>query len=141
MRLIRYGLDIPAVDYIEAVRERPRLQGAAEIAMEGIDALILPATAIVAPPVDAGPEVREPLSRFTRPFNTTYQPVAVIPAPVQGLPAVGQQVGRQVVEEQVDGEAALGDRDATPVADFRFEVPTGALSAGSTCSSTWAVRS
>ena len=94
LRLIRYGLDIPAVDYIEAVRERPRLQGAAEIAMEGIDALILPATAIVAPPVDAGPEVREPLSRFTRPFNTTYQPVAVIPAPVQGLPVGIQVVGR-----------------------------------------------
>ena len=94
LRLIRYGLDIPAVDYIEAVRERPRLQEAAEIAMEGIDALILPATAIVAPPVDAGPEVREPLSRFTRPFNTTYQPVAVIPAPVQGLPVGIQVVGR-----------------------------------------------
>jgi len=94
LRLIRYGLDIPAVDYIEAVRERPRLQEAAEIAMEGIDALILPATAIVAPPVDAGPEVREPLSRFTRPINTSYQPVAVIPAPVQGLPVGIQVVGR-----------------------------------------------
>jgi len=98
LRLIRYGLEIPAVDYIEALRERPRLQDAAELAMEGIDALILPATAIVAPPVDAGPEVREQLSRFTRPFNTTYQPVAVIPAPVQGLPVGIQVVGRTNLE-------------------------------------------
>jgi len=59
--------------------------------MKGIDALVLPATAIVAPPLDAGNQVREPLARFTRPFNTTGQPVAVVPAPVSGLP-VGIQV-------------------------------------------------
>ena len=90
---IRRGLSILAVDFEEALRERPRLQEAAARAMEGIDALLLPATAIVAPPVDAGNEVREPLSRFTRPFNTTGQPVAVLPAPVRGLPVGIQVVG------------------------------------------------
>ena len=90
---IRRGLGILAVDFEEALRERPRLQEAAARAMEGIDALLLPATAIVAPPVDAGNEVREPLSRFTRPFNTTGQPVAVLPAPVRGLPVGIQVVG------------------------------------------------
>jgi aspartyl-tRNA(Asn)/glutamyl-tRNA(Gln) amidotransferase subunit A len=94
---IRHGLVIPAVDYVNAVRERPRLQAMAEKAMEGIDALILPATAIVAPRTDAGNEVREPLARFTRPFNTTYQPVAVVPAPVEGLPVGIQVVGRDNV--------------------------------------------
>ncbi len=94
LRLIRRGLEIPAGAYQEALHERVELEGAAQRAMEGIDALILPATAIVAPPVDAGPEVREPLSRFTRPFNTTHQPVAVLPAPVpRGLPAGIQVVG------------------------------------------------
>jgi Asp-tRNA(Asn)/Glu-tRNA(Gln) amidotransferase A subunit family amidase len=62
--------------------------------MDGIDALVLPATAIVAPAVEAGLEVREPLARFTRPFNTTHQPVAAIPAPVDGLPVGIQVVGR-----------------------------------------------
>jgi aspartyl-tRNA(Asn)/glutamyl-tRNA(Gln) amidotransferase subunit A len=62
--------------------------------MQGIDALLLPATAIVAPPVDAGNEVREPLARFTRPFNTTGQPVVALPAPVHGLPVGMQVVGR-----------------------------------------------
>jgi aspartyl-tRNA(Asn)/glutamyl-tRNA(Gln) amidotransferase subunit A len=91
---IRRGLDIPAVDFEEALLERPRLQQAAIRAMQGVDALLLPATAIVAPPVDAGNEVREPLARFTRPFNTTGQPVVALPAPVHGLPVGMQVVGR-----------------------------------------------
>ena len=42
----------------------------------------------------AGNEVREPLTRFTRPFNTTGQPVVTLPAPVNGLPVGIQVVGR-----------------------------------------------
>jgi aspartyl-tRNA(Asn)/glutamyl-tRNA(Gln) amidotransferase subunit A len=95
---IRRGLGILAVDFEEALRERPHLQQAATHATEGIDALLLPATAIVAPPVDAGNEVREPLSRFTRPFNTTGQPVVTLPAPVRGLPVGMQVVGRTNAE-------------------------------------------
>jgi aspartyl-tRNA(Asn)/glutamyl-tRNA(Gln) amidotransferase subunit A len=91
---IQRGLGVLAVDFEEALRERPRLQEAATRAMEGVDALLLPATAIVAPSVDAGNEVREPLSRFTRPFNTTGQPVVSLPAPVRGLPVGIQVVGR-----------------------------------------------
>jgi aspartyl-tRNA(Asn)/glutamyl-tRNA(Gln) amidotransferase subunit A len=94
LRLIRLGFDISEADYRRALDERMRLAEAAARAMDGIDALILPATAIVAPRTDAGPEVREPLSRFTRPFNTTYQPVAVLPAPVEGLPVGIQVAGR-----------------------------------------------
>jgi aspartyl-tRNA(Asn)/glutamyl-tRNA(Gln) amidotransferase subunit A len=95
---IRRGLGILAVDFEEAMRERPRLIEASRRAMEGIDALVLPATAIVAPPVDAGDEVREPLSRFTRPFNTTGQPVVALPAPAPGLPVGIQVVGRTNAE-------------------------------------------
>jgi Asp-tRNA(Asn)/Glu-tRNA(Gln) amidotransferase A subunit family amidase len=91
LRLIRLGFDVSETDYREALRRRQELADAAMAAMAGVDALILPATAIVAPRTDAGHEVREPLSRFTRPFNTTQQPVAVVPAPVNGLP-VGIQV-------------------------------------------------
>jgi Asp-tRNA(Asn)/Glu-tRNA(Gln) amidotransferase A subunit family amidase len=95
---IRRGLGILAVDFEEALRERPRLIEAAALAMEGVDALLVPATAIVAPLVDAGNEVREPLSRFTRPFNTTGQPVVSLPAPVRGLPVGMQVVGRTNAE-------------------------------------------
>jgi aspartyl-tRNA(Asn)/glutamyl-tRNA(Gln) amidotransferase subunit A len=91
---IQRGLAVLAVDFEEALRERPALQAQAAHAMEGMDALLLPATAIVAPPVDAGDDAREPLARFTRPFNTTGQPVVVLPAPVRGLPVGMQVVGR-----------------------------------------------
>ena len=94
LRLIRLGFDVSEVDYRRALAARAELAAAAQSKMDAIDALILPATAIVAPSVDAGPEVREPLSRFTRPFNTTHQPVVVVPAPVDGLPVGIQVVGR-----------------------------------------------
>jgi aspartyl-tRNA(Asn)/glutamyl-tRNA(Gln) amidotransferase subunit A len=90
---IRRGLAILAVDFDEAQVAMSELRLEALRAMEGIDALILPTTAIVAPLVEAGMEVREPLSRFTRPFNTTGQPVVTLPAPVQGLPVGIQVVG------------------------------------------------
>jgi aspartyl-tRNA(Asn)/glutamyl-tRNA(Gln) amidotransferase subunit A len=91
---IRRGLAILAVDFDEALAVWPRLREDAVKAMEGIDGLLLPACAIVAPPVEAGNEVREPLTRFTRPFNTTGQPVVTLPAPARGLPVGIQVVGR-----------------------------------------------
>ena len=91
---LRRGLEILAVDYEEARSARPEMQAAAAKAMADIDALILPATAIVAPLESAGNESREPLARFTRPFNFTGQPVVALPAPSTGLPVGIQVVGR-----------------------------------------------
>lgn len=91
LRLIRLGFDVSESDYRQAITTRQTLADRAMRLMEGVDAIVLPATAIVAPHIDAGHEVREPLSRFTRPFNTTHQPVAVLQAPSDGLP-VGIQV-------------------------------------------------
>jgi aspartyl-tRNA(Asn)/glutamyl-tRNA(Gln) amidotransferase subunit A len=95
---IRRGLEVLAVDFETALRALPRLREEANTALRDIDALVLPATAIVAPLVSAGNEVREPLSRFTRPFNTTGQPVVTLPAPVAGLPVGIQVVGRTNAE-------------------------------------------
>jgi aspartyl-tRNA(Asn)/glutamyl-tRNA(Gln) amidotransferase subunit A len=94
---LQRGLGILAVDFADAQVEIARLRKEAIAAMDGINALLLPATAIVAPPVDAGNEVREPLARFTRPFNATGQPVVALPAPVSGLPVGIQVVGRDNV--------------------------------------------
>ncbi|HEX4628375.1 MAG TPA: amidase family protein, partial [Gemmatimonadales bacterium] len=94
LELIRRGFDVSAEQYQAALDSARELRAAAREAMEDIDALVLPATAIVAPSVNAGIEVREPLARFTRPFNTTHQPVVAIPAPVSGLPVGIQVVGR-----------------------------------------------
>jgi Asp-tRNA(Asn)/Glu-tRNA(Gln) amidotransferase A subunit family amidase len=95
---IRRGLEVLAVDFEAALLALPRLRKEARDAMENIDALLLPATAIVAPPISAGNEVREPLARFTRPFNTTGQPVVALPAPASGLPVGIQVVGRTNAE-------------------------------------------
>ena len=106
LRLIRRGFEVSPASYEEALRERTRLQAEADRAMEHVDALILPATAIVAPPIASANEVREPLSRFTRPFNTTLQPVAVVPVPVGGLP-VGIQVAGRTNSETLRAAAWL----------------------------------
>jgi Asp-tRNA(Asn)/Glu-tRNA(Gln) amidotransferase A subunit family amidase len=91
---IRRGLEVLAVDFAEAMAVWPKLREEATRAMEGIDALVLPASAIVAPPITAGREVREPITRYTRPFNATGQPVVTLPAPVRGLPVGIQVIGR-----------------------------------------------
>ena len=91
---LRRGLEILGVDYAEALAAIRKLRAKAVSAMEGIDALVLPASAIVAPLISAGTEVREPITRYTRPFNATGQPVVTLPAPVRGLPVGIQVVGR-----------------------------------------------
>ena len=94
LELVRRGFEIRDSDYREALETAEELRAAAREAMSEIDALILPATAIVAPLATAGADVREPLARFTRPFNTTGQPVVALPAPTEGLPVGIQVVGR-----------------------------------------------
>jgi aspartyl-tRNA(Asn)/glutamyl-tRNA(Gln) amidotransferase subunit A len=91
---LQRGLSVPGVDYAESMRDQAQLKEQAVRMMEGVDALVLPATAIVAPPIETINEGREPLTRFTRPFNTTGQPVVVLPAPVRGLPVGIQVVGK-----------------------------------------------
>ena len=93
LRLIKRGFDITRDEYQTALGSMPGLRAEVDHAMRDVDALVLPATAIVAPTIDSAYEVREPLSRFTRPFNTTSQPVVTIPAPVRGLPVGIQVVG------------------------------------------------
>lgn len=61
-------------------------------AMKGLDALLLPACACIAPKL-TDPDRREPLTRFLRAFSLTGQPVITLPAPVSGLPVGIQVVG------------------------------------------------
>jgi Asp-tRNA(Asn)/Glu-tRNA(Gln) amidotransferase A subunit family amidase len=98
LALLRRGSMVPAGEYQSALAERPKLQAAARAAMHGIDALVLPASAIVAPRVEDADHPREAITRFTRPFNTTHQPVAVLPAPTNALPVGIQVVGRTNAE-------------------------------------------
>lgn len=90
---LQRGLRVPAVDYLHARDAQPVLRKEMEEAMSDVDAVLLPATAVVAPLLGT-PEVREPLTRFTRAFNTTGHPVITLPAPGTTLPVGIQVVGR-----------------------------------------------
>src|SRR6266705_3922063 len=98
LALLKRGQTVPASEYRNALHELPRLQAAARAAMHDVDALLLPASAIVAPLVEDPDPPREPITRFTRPLNTTHQPVAVLPAPTSGLPVGIQVIGRTNAE-------------------------------------------
>lgn len=88
---LRRGYDRSAIDYLEALDAQRRLRQEVAQAMEGWDALLVPATPRVAPLITDSEGVRPLLTRYTRPFNVTGQPVVTIPAPASGLP-VGVQV-------------------------------------------------
>ena len=102
---LRDGLKIGAADYIAALREMALVRDEVEAAMQDWDALLVPATSCVAPRLD-DLDVRDRLTRFTRPFNATGQPVITIPAPARGLP-VGIQVVGHLDQEQALVEVAL----------------------------------
>ena len=91
---LQAGLDITPAAYAAACIDRTKLRARANAAMERLDALLLPATACVAPTLETAEHVREPLVRFTRPFNLSGQPVISLPAPVEGLPVGIQVIGR-----------------------------------------------
>lgn len=106
LTLVNRGLDVSIADYETALAQREQLERMAMDAMEDVDALLVPATAIVAPLIEKAVDVREPLARFTRPFNTTRQPVAVVPAPTAGLP-VGVQIAGHTNAETLRAAAWL----------------------------------
>jgi aspartyl-tRNA(Asn)/glutamyl-tRNA(Gln) amidotransferase subunit A len=89
---LREGLLVTEEDYQHALSERKQWRTAIADAMCDWDAVLMPATACVAPRLD-DPDRREPLTRFLRPFSVTGQPVVVIPAPAAGLPVGIQFVG------------------------------------------------
>ena len=97
---LRRGLKVPGIYYVEAMRKLGTMREQLEQALSGWDALILPTTPIVAPPVGT-PHVREPLLRLTRPFSLSGHPVVTIPAPSPQLPVGIQVVGHYGADAQL----------------------------------------
>ena len=106
---LEMGRYILAEDYVRAVRGRAVIAREIERALEGVDALILPALAIPAPPLGAetvpvkgGREpVRNVMLRCTQPFNLSGHPAISVPCGTTpaGLPVGLQIVGRRATPE------------------------------------------
>jgi Asp-tRNA(Asn)/Glu-tRNA(Gln) amidotransferase A subunit family amidase len=99
----RYGVDVlerlrstytvSGADYVDAMVRRDAFRDSVAEAMDGYDAVLVPTTAAVAPLIQP-PVNAEPLTRFTRAFNYTGQPVFSLPLASPGLPVGIQIIGR-----------------------------------------------
>ena len=110
---LRTGLDVTGADYVRALAGQKRMREQVAKAMRGLDAMLLPSTASVAPLI--APEVdTRPLVRFTRPFNVTGQPIFSLPAPVAGLPVGIQVIGHAGRDAELAAVAAGLERAWRP---------------------------
>ncbi len=98
------GLDVRAVDYLDALRQRRRLLDQLIGAMEDVDVLVLPATPVPAPArgsveveLESGTASHKAaFLRLTVLFSLVGVPTAVVPVDrVDGLPVGVQVVGRR----------------------------------------------
>ena len=117
LAFIEAGLSVTAVSYLEAKRAQLRLTDEFEVAMLDVDAILLPTTARVAPGLDEGDSVREPLTRFTRPTNLTGHPAFSVPLPDASPLPIGIQVVGHRGGDRALGRVALAlERHLTSVA-------------------------
>jgi Asp-tRNA(Asn)/Glu-tRNA(Gln) amidotransferase A subunit family amidase len=106
-RLLALGLDVSPADYSSALLEQSRIRVEMEDAMEGWDAVLAP-TARTPPPLLGEPYSADDLTRYTRPFSTTGQPVVTLPAPVPpDMPPVGISVVGRYGADARAAEVAL----------------------------------
>jgi aspartyl-tRNA(Asn)/glutamyl-tRNA(Gln) amidotransferase subunit A len=105
--LLKEGLGILAVDYVNAQNLRPVLMEGFAHSMENVDAIVTPTTSITAPELGqnsvsiGGKEVgvRSALTQNTLPFNVVGFPSVSLPAGLSdGLP-VGVQLVSGPLEE------------------------------------------
>ena len=117
---LEMGRYVLAEDYLRAMHARTVLRQAVDRALEGLDALLLPALAIGAPPLGAGSvtidgraqPVRALMLRLTQLFNITGHPAIALPCGrgPDGLPRGVQLVGHRGGTERLLAVAATVER-------------------------------
>ena len=127
---LEMGRYVLAEDYLRAMHARAVLRKAVDRALEGLDALLLPALAIGAPPIGAATvmiggnaePVRATMLRLTQLFNITGHPAIAIPCGrgsdglPRGLQLVGHRggtdrlldVARTLERQIIGGEGSVG---------------------------------
>lgn len=99
---LEMGRHVLGEDYVRALRGRDVIRSEVDRALAAVDALVLPALSIEAPPIGAatvpvkgGQEpVRSAMLRCTQPFNLSGHPAISVPC---GTTAAGLPVGLQIV--------------------------------------------
>jgi len=117
---LEMGRYVLAEDYLRAMHARTMLRKAVDKALEGLDALLLPALAIGAPPIGAASvaiqgrtePVRAMMLRLTQLFNITGHPAIAVPCGRghDGLPRALQLVGHRGGTERLLAVAATVER-------------------------------
>ena len=117
---LEMGRYVLAEDYVRAMHARTVLRRAVDKALEGLDALLLPALAIGAPPLGAAlvaidgtsEPVRAMMLRLTQLFNITGHPAIAVPCGTgaDGLPRAIQLVGHRGGTERLLAVAAAVER-------------------------------
>jgi aspartyl-tRNA(Asn)/glutamyl-tRNA(Gln) amidotransferase subunit A len=120
---LEMGREVLAEDYLRAMHARTVLTRAVDRALDGLDALLLPALAIGAPPLGAASvelngaqePVRAVMLRLTQLFNITGHPALAMPcgAGQDGLPRAIQLVGHRGATERLLAVAAAVERQIT----------------------------
>jgi aspartyl-tRNA(Asn)/glutamyl-tRNA(Gln) amidotransferase subunit A len=113
---LEMGRYVLAEDYLRALHLREGLRAEVDRALEGLDALLLPALAIPAPPLGAASvdvdghkePVRAVMLKLTQLFNITGHPAIALPAgrAADGFPVAVQIVGRRNQTEDLLALAA-----------------------------------
>ncbi len=107
-KLLELGRDVLAVDYVNAVNSRPSFMERFSACLDGLDALVMPCTAVPAPGLDqaevkirgVGYPVYSALNRLTLPFNYLGCPVVSLPSGmVRGTPLGVQLIGKLFDED------------------------------------------
>jgi aspartyl-tRNA(Asn)/glutamyl-tRNA(Gln) amidotransferase subunit A len=117
---LQMGRYVLGEDYLRAMHARTVLRRAVDRALEGLDALLLPALAIGAPPLgaasvaigDRNEPVRAMMLRLTQLFNITGHPAIALPcgAGADGLPRSVQLVGHRGGTDRLLAVAAAVER-------------------------------
>ena len=117
---LEMGRYVLAEDYLRAMHARTILRKAVDRALEGLDALVLPALAIGAPPLGASTvtirghaePVRATMLRLTQLFNITGHPAIALPCGRgrDGLPRALQLVGHRGGTDRLLAVAAAVER-------------------------------
>lgn len=90
--LLLAAQDVSQEQYTASLELAAALRAAVEEALDSWDAILAPATRIVAPVLGSRYD-RADFTDYTRPFSTTGHPVITLPLPGSGLPSGAQIIG------------------------------------------------